>query len=101
MKNEKKQDKLQDALGLIDEKLVARAARQPMKFATKIKWISSVAAVLVVCIVFGVLVGNGMLLTPQTNNVVSGNLMQVQLVAAKYPQMTKYPGEEKGMAEEY
>ena len=41
MKNEKKQDQLQDALGKIDEKLVARAARQPMKFATKIKWISS------------------------------------------------------------
>ena len=125
MKNEKKQDQLQDALGKIDEKLVARAARQPMKFATKIKWISSVAAVLVVCIVFSALMGSGVLSSPQNGVVpphgdhVSDNILLEEptelddksdfipqqlpmlLSAAKYPQMTKYPGEEKGMAEEY
>ncbi|MBQ8310263.1 MAG: hypothetical protein IJX80_04520, partial [Clostridia bacterium] len=99
MKNEKNQDKLQDAIGMIDQKLIARASKQPMKYTTKIKWISSVAAVLVVCIVFGVLMGNGVLSSPW--NTVPNLPLTGQLVAAKYPQMTQYPGEGNYKSEAY
>lgn len=101
MKNEKNQDKLQDALGKIDEKLIARAAKQPMKYATKIKWISSVAAVLVVCIVFGALMGSGVLSAPQNNGGAHPLFPSAQLAVAMYPQMTQYPGDENYNSDEY
>ena len=117
MKNEKNQDKLQDALGKIDEKLIARAAKQPMKYATKIKWISSVAAVLVVCIVFGALMGSGVLFGMRNplettvgedkNNPFGNDILLDEttnganpfdpikgsrlLAAAKYPEIVKFP----------
>ncbi|MBQ9797109.1 MAG: hypothetical protein IJW50_05240 [Clostridia bacterium] len=55
-----KSDRLQDALGMIDANLISRAAKEaPKKKRTPIKWISAIAAVLVLAIGVGVLFGSG------------------------------------------
>lgn len=57
-----KSDRLQDALGMIDANLISRAAKEvPKKKRTPIKWISAIAAVLVLAIGVGVLFGSGVM----------------------------------------
>ena len=57
-----KGDRLQDALGMIDANLISRAAKEvPKKNRTPIKWISAIAAVLVLAIGVGVLFGSGVM----------------------------------------
>ena len=79
-----KSDKLQNAIGMVDEDLILRAEEKPKKKAPKFiwKWSAAIAAVLVFAIGFGILFGNT---TPS---------MQVMaLCEAEYPKMAQYPDE--------
>ena len=49
-----KTDKLQDAIGMVDDDLIVRAAKQPKKINRWARWIAPVAAVLAVAIALGV-----------------------------------------------
>lgn len=89
-----KTDKLQDAIGMIDEDLIADAdniLRKQKKH--RIKWVIPVAAVLALVIV----------LTPFLRNTkIPDNPLIVKSYAineAKYPQMTQYPLTELGYRE--
>lgn len=79
-----KSDKLQNAIGMVDEDLILRAEQ---KTATKQnkrlwKWSAAIAAVLVFAIGFGILFGN------------ANPALQVQaLCEADYPKMAPYPNE--------
>ena len=79
-----KSDKLQNAIGMVDEDLILRAEEKPKKKVPKFiwKWSAAIAAVLVFAIGFGILFGN--------NN----PTMNVYAIAeAKYPKMAQYPDE--------
>lgn len=78
-----KTDKLQDAIGLVDDDLVVRAAKQPRKINRWARWIAPVAAVLAVAIALGVFLGQG-----------SPLVVSAYAVAeAQYPQSAPYPVE--------
>ena len=78
-----KTNKLQDAIGLVDDDLVVRAAKQPRKINRWGKWSAPVAAVLAVAIALGVFLGQGNPL------VVSA----YAVAEAQYPQSAPYPVE--------
>lgn len=79
-----KSDKLQNAIGMVDEDLILRAEEKPKKKIPKFiwKWPAAIAAVLVFAIGFGILFGN------------ANPTLQVQaLCEADYPKMAPYPNE--------
>lgn len=89
-----KTDKLQDAIGMIDEDLIADADNILIKQKKhRIKWVMPVAAVLALVIA----------LTPFLRNVkIPDNPFVIKSYAineAKYPQMTQYPLTELGYKE--
>ena len=79
----KKGEKLQDAIGMVGEDLVAEAAQAPKKAKSRRKiWVSALAACLALCIIaFAVL-------NPFAPTV--GNAYA--LVLAEYPETPRYPG---------
>ena len=83
-----KSQKLQDAVGMIDEDLIERADKitktQKTKIPKWIKWTSPIAAMLAVAFIVGIFFGNG---TPM-------NLTAHATYEAKYPDMADYPGDE-------
>lgn len=79
-----KSDKLQNAIGMVDEDLILRAEEKPKKKIPKFiwKWSAAIAAALVFAIGFGILFGN------------ANPTLQVQaLCEAEYPKMAPYPNE--------
>ncbi len=83
-----KSEKLQDAIGTIDEDLIERAAKNEKKkkktSATILKWTAPIAAMLVIAFGIGIFLGNG-----------SGGMLSVNAIyEAEYPEMAQYPGSE-------
>ncbi|MBQ8837304.1 MAG: hypothetical protein IJ002_07360 [Clostridia bacterium] len=76
-----KSEKLQDAIGMVDEKLVESSAKKS-KF--KFKWTAAVAAVLVIALIAGVYLRAGAPLS----------LKAYAVAEAKYPEMAHYPENE-------
>lgn len=74
-----KSEKLQDAIGMVDEELVEKASRKKKKLS--IKWTAAVAACL--AIVFGVAV--------YFNSGIPMAIEVQALAKAEYPEMAKYP----------
>ncbi|MBQ9747515.1 MAG: hypothetical protein IJV98_01910 [Clostridia bacterium] len=80
-----KSEKLQNAIGAVDETLVLRADEQPKKQRHRaFRWTASVAAMLVAAIAVGILFGRG---GPINMNVYA-------IREASYPEMASYPGGE-------
>ena len=85
-----KSDKLQDAIGMVDADLVAKANEKPNKGKIRhIKWLAPIAAVLAIIIAIGSLFGN--------NNPII--LSSYAISQAEYPKMTSYPKTELGYEE--
>lgn len=86
-----KSERLQDAVGMIDEDLIARADKSKKETKTKkpkilkwVKWTAPIAAMLAVAFTVGIFFGNG---TPM-------NLTAHAICEATYPEMAEYPGSE-------
>lgn len=90
-----KSDKLQNAIGMIDEDLIIRAEKKPNKKVPKFiwKWSAAIAAVLVFAIGFPILFGNT---TPAMQDKFGNTTPAMQVKAlceAEYPKMAQYPNE--------
>ncbi|MBQ9107182.1 MAG: hypothetical protein IJY56_04755 [Clostridia bacterium] len=79
-------EKLQDAIGMVDAALVARAGKYS-KNSRRLKWIIPVAAVLVLAIGIGGVFGSGWWRSPGSGVGTDGFV----LARATYPVMAKYP----------
>jgi serine protease inhibitor len=83
-----KSEKLQDAIGMIDEDLIARAdkseKKKPQAKKIFLKWTAPIAAMLVIAFGIGIFLGNG----------AGANLSLHAIYEAEYPEMAKYPGDE-------
>lgn len=86
-----KTEKLQDAIGMVDEELVKRADKKKKKFP--IKWTAAVAACLAVVFAVAVYFNSGMPMAIEAQ----------ALAKAEYPEMAKYPEGEMlpGFEEKY
>lgn len=85
-----KSKKLQDAIGMIDEDLVARADMQKNKVRTRstvLKWTAPIAAALAIVFIIGIFIGNGSPFNPLVLNAHA-------IYEAEYPEMAEYPGSE-------
>ncbi|MBQ8861966.1 MAG: hypothetical protein IJ021_04390 [Clostridia bacterium] len=79
----KKGEKLQDAIGMVGEDLVAEAAQAPKKAKSRRKiWVSALAACLALCIIAFVVLNP---FEPAVGNAYA-------LVLAEYPETPRYPG---------
>ena len=84
-----KSEKLQDAIGMIDADLIARAEKSQKKkkdFPKRIlRWTAPIAAMLVIAFGIGIFLGNG-----------SGMILSANAIyEAEYPEMAQYPGDER------
>ena len=76
-------DKLQNAIGMVDEDLVARTEKTTQKKKTRhvIKWTAPIAAMLAIALAFGIFFGQGSPFVPTA----------YALAEAEYPDIPKYP----------
>ena len=76
-------DKLQNAIGMVDEDLVARTEKTTQKKKTRqvIKWTDPIDAMLAIALAFGIFFGQGSPFVPTA----------YALAEAEYPDIPKYP----------
>ena len=84
-----KSKKLQDAVGMIDEDLVARADKTPKtkkkgKLVSFAKWTAPIAALLAIVFIAGIFIGNDSPVNPLILNAHA-------VYEAEYPEMAEYP----------